>query len=129
MGATLPVLVAHVERDLVGAGLARLYAVNTFGAVAGSLAAGFVLLPGIGLTATTFVAAALNAGVAAIAWSAGGGTTPRSAPAAEPPAAAAPLGAGTRRIVAGLFALSGFGALAFQMAWVRLFGLVFGSSV
>ena len=33
------------------------------------------------------------------------------------------------RIVALLFALSGFGALAFQIAWVRLFGLVFGSSV
>src|SRR5258706_2238054 len=60
MGATLPVLVAHVERDLVGAGLARLYAVNTFGAVAGSIAAGFVLLPGIGLSATTVIAAALN---------------------------------------------------------------------
>ena len=33
MGATLPVLVAHVERDLVGKGLARLYALNTFVAV------------------------------------------------------------------------------------------------
>ena len=56
MGATLPVLVAVVERDLVGAALARLYALNTFGAVVGSLAAGFVLLPGIGLSATTYMA-------------------------------------------------------------------------
>src|SRR6185436_18901349 len=130
MGATLPVLVAHVERDRVGAGLARLYALNTLGAVAGSLAAGFVLLPGVGLTATTFVAAGLNVGVAAVAWSAG-----RRAPAAAAPAdlsaaaAAPPLDAGARRVMAALFALSGFGALAFQMAWVRLFGLVFGSSV
>src|SRR6185369_8632831 len=85
MGATLPVLVAHVERDRVGAGLARLYALNTLGAVAGSLAAGFVLLPGVGLTASTFVAAALNVGVAAIAWFAG----KRAANTAEPAAAPA----------------------------------------
>ena len=131
MGATLPVLVAHVERDLVGAGLARLYALNTLGAVAGSLAAGFVLLPGLGLTATTFVAAALNVGVAAVAWSAGRRAPEREAPAdaAAAAPAAALLDPGTRRVVAVLFALSGFGALAFQMAWVRLFGLVFGSSV
>jgi spermidine synthase len=129
MGATLPVLVAHVERDLVGAGLARLYAVNTFGAVVGSFAAGFVLLPGLGLSATTWIAAALNASVAAIAWSAGGRTAPEPAPAADAAVPAAPLGAGMRRVVAVLFALSGFGALAFQLAWVRLFGLVFGSSV
>ncbi len=128
MGATLPVLVAHVERDLVGAGLARLYALNTFGAVAGSLAAGFLLLPGLGLTGTTFVAAALNLVVAVVAWSARRTTAAPPAPSAAAPAAAM-LDPGTRRVVAWLFALSGFGALAFQIAWVRLFGLVFGSSV
>lgn len=129
MGATLPVLVAHVERDLVGAGLARLYALNTFGAVVGSLAAGFVLLPQVGLTATTFVAAGLNVAVALIAWRAG--AAPAAAPEA-PVAAVAPEGAldaRARGVVAVLFACSGFGALAFQIAWVRLFGLVFGSSV
>ncbi len=132
MGATLPVLVAHVERDLVGAGLARLYALNTLGAVVGSIAAGFLLLPVIGLTATTFVAAALNLAVAAVAWKRGGASA-RSAAVPEPVVAAAlpvaPLEPGPRRIVAVMFALSGFGALAFQIAWVRLFGLVFGSSV
>jgi spermidine synthase len=130
MGATLPVLVAHVEHDLVGAGLARLYALNTLGAVAGSLAAGFVLLPGLGLTGTTLVAAVLNVGVAALAWSSGGRASASEKPAASAPTLPpAPLDAGTRRVTAVLFALSGFGALAFQMAWVRLFGLVFGSSV
>ena len=130
MGATLPVLVAHVEHDLVGAGLARLYALNTLGAVAGSLAAGFVLLPGLGLTGTTLVAAVLNVGVAALAWSSGGRASASERTAARAPTLPpAPLDAGTRRVTAVLFALSGFGALAFQMAWVRLFGLVFGSSV
>ena len=143
MGATLPVLVAHVERERVGAALARLYALNTLGAVAGSLTAGFLLLPGLGLTATTLVAAALNLAVASLAWIAGapGRASPvpggaadsedeaRRAGATTPVSPAALLDPASRRAVAALFALSGFGALAFQLAWVRLFGLVFGSSV
>ncbi len=130
MGATLPVLVAHVERDVVGAGLARLYALNTFGAVAGSLAAGFVLMPGLGLTGTTLVAAALNVVVAIVAWRSGRASAGTPAEAASEAAdSTATLDVGSRRVMAWAFALSGFGALAFQMAWVRLFGLVFGSSV
>ncbi|MEQ1833855.1 MAG: fused MFS/spermidine synthase, partial [Candidatus Eisenbacteria bacterium] len=111
------------------AGLARLYALNTFGAVVGSLAAGFVLLPVLGLTATTFVAAALNLLAAAVAWNAGGTTNTAPRVAAATTSESALLDAGSRTVLAWLFALSGFGALAFQMAWVRLFGLVFGSSV
>jgi spermidine synthase len=130
MGATLPVLVAHFEHDLVGPALSRLYALNTFGAVAGSLAGGFALLPGIGLLATTWCAAALNVSVALLAW-----TVAR--PAAPPGRARAPaaevrsdgLMGGARGVFALLFALSGVAALAFQIAWVRLFSLVFGSSV
>src|SRR5262245_25637206 len=41
MGATLPVLVAHCERGRVGPALARLYALNTLGAVCGSILGGF----------------------------------------------------------------------------------------
>src|SRR5262245_55442459 len=52
MGATLPVLVGHFEHGRVGPALARLYALNTFGAVAGSFAGGFALLPGFGLPGT-----------------------------------------------------------------------------
>ena len=59
MGATLPVLVRAVDRgrgEGVGGVIARLYALNTLGAVAGVLAAGFVLLPGLGLGSTIHVA-------------------------------------------------------------------------
>ena len=133
MGATLPVLVARFEKAWVGPVLARLYAVNTFGAVAGSVAAGFVLMPGIGLMRTTWVAAALNAGVSALAWTMSArGEARASADASVPRAAAAQPPPGPRWITpifALLFALSGLSALAFQIAWVRLFGLVFGSSV
>ncbi|MBI5168514.1 MAG: fused MFS/spermidine synthase [Candidatus Eisenbacteria bacterium] len=129
MGATLPVLVEHFEKDLVGPALARLYAVNTFGAVAGSALAGFVFMPTLGLARTTYVAAAFNLAAGALAWFAGGAPA-RSAPPAAVPVPAAPAApAPSVAPVAVLFALSGFAALAFQIAWVRLFSLVFGSSV
>ena len=134
MGATLPVLVGYVERHLVGPALARLYALNTFGAVAGSIVSGFILLPNVGLVATTWIAAGLNTLVAAVAWRASRSTRPGAAAADAPVVGpvVTPVGAlsgAPRHVFAILFALSGFAALAFQIAWVRLFSLVLGSSV
>jgi spermidine synthase len=129
MGATLPVLVARVERGRLGAGLAGLYALNTAGAVLGSLLGGFVLLPAWGLLGTTGVAAALNAGAGLLAWRVArpqaaeplGQEVAGSDVAALPPRARAVLGV--------VFACSGFAALVLQIAWVRLYGLVLGSTV
>ena len=129
MGATLPVLVARVERGALGAGLAWLYAINTLGAVAGSVLGGFYLMPSYGLSVTTFVAAGLNLFAAALAWF-GSRDESRAALDDEREAAApAVLPTPARTIMAGLFALSGFTALLLQLAWIRLFGLVLGSSV
>jgi spermidine synthase len=130
MGATLPVLVARCERGALGAGLAWLYALNTLGAVAGSLLGGFLLLPGWGLTRSTFAAAALNLVAAAVAWRASARLDRASRPdvaSSSPPAAWLPATA--RRVLGAVFALSGFAALVLQLAWVRLFGLVLGSTV
>jgi spermidine synthase len=132
MGATLPVLVAEFELGRVGPSLARLYALNTFGAVAGSILGGFLLIPTVGLAATTAVAVALNLAAAALAWTRAGRsheTTPDdAAPAPARPADEA-LPETARRAFVWLVGLSGFAALALQIAWVRLFGLVLGSSV
>ncbi len=147
MGATLPVLVSHFEQ-VVGRALARLYAINTAGAVAGSLVGGFLLVPSFGLLRSTWWAGTLNLVAALIAMraareSAGQGVATRLpqamrssplhgeggaqlAPSGEPQALLPGWG---RAMLALLFALSGAAALAFQIAWMRLFGLVFGSSV
>jgi spermidine synthase len=132
MGATLPVLVTRFERGRVGPTMAWLYAVNTLGAVAGTFAGGFVLLPSIGLSATTWVAAALNAAAAITAWAASRHDTADVAHvrrAQESPADETSLAGGIRVAFAILFLLSGFTALTYQIAWVRIFTLVFGSSV
>jgi spermidine synthase len=68
MGATLPLLTARVERGGFGAGLARLYAVNTFGAVAGTLLAALVIVPSVGLLASALVASAANLLAGIVAW-------------------------------------------------------------
>lgn len=68
MGATLPLLAKHVvhrDRD-VGPRIGILYGINTFGAVAGTLAAAFVLLPSLGLKRTTWIGAAVNLGIFAL---------------------------------------------------------------
>lgn len=127
MGATLPVLVARIERGALGAGLARLYAINTLGAVLGSVLGGYLLMPGFGLTATTIVAAALNLAAALLAF-----VSPadeREASRAAPSTIVPVLPPTARRGFALLFAITGCTALLLQLAWVRLFGLVLGSSV
>src|SRR5262249_60157717 len=58
MGATFPIAVAAYAGGAADAGL--LYAVNTAGAAIGSLATGFVLIPAIGVRATTWLGIALN---------------------------------------------------------------------
>ena len=70
MGATFPVVARWYVPDAASATRAAgaLYAANTVGAALGALLAGFVLLPTVGLRATTWVAVGLNLGVAAAAW-------------------------------------------------------------
>ncbi len=129
MGATLPVLVARCERGVLGAGLAWLYAINTAGAVLGSLLAGFVLLPSVGLQASAAIAAGLNLTAAAIAFLVGREGRSASVTAASAPIPATLTRPAARRAVGLAFALSGFAAMALQAAWVRMYSLVLGSSV
>src|SRR5215216_801413 len=69
MGATLPVLSAALLRTAGhdSNSVTRLYACNLAGAILGTLAAGFVLLPAFGMRGTIAVAAMLNVVVGLIA--------------------------------------------------------------
>jgi spermidine synthase len=64
MGATLPVLSAALlsgrARTVSANAVARLYTCNLAGAILGTLAAGFILLPLVGLRATIWTAAVIN---------------------------------------------------------------------
>ncbi len=67
MGATLPVLAAAFARSSDSNSVTKLYACNLAGAILGTLAAGFVLLPALGVRMTIAVAALLNVIVGVIA--------------------------------------------------------------
>ncbi|MGI9166830.1 MAG: fused MFS/spermidine synthase [Pyrinomonadaceae bacterium] len=62
MGATLPVLAVALVRSpgFKSTWVTRLYTCNLVGAIAGTIAAGFFLLPTLGMRATIYVAAAIN---------------------------------------------------------------------
>ncbi|MFB3892946.1 MAG: fused MFS/spermidine synthase [Phycisphaerae bacterium] len=158
MGATLPVLAKFFAglSSRVGWSVGAVYAVNTFGAVAGAGLSGFVIIPALGVTGTIFLASALNLSVAAAAYTAhrriagrggAGASSAGTAVGGELTADAPPQGARTRRpasdpmlargsygpwalriLLAG-YGLSGFAALAFEIAWTRALAMMLGSSV
>lgn len=130
IGATFPVFVRWLDdsRSGLGRAAALVYWANTAGAVCGVFAAGFFLIEKLGLRASFLAAAALNLLCALLAY----GITSLKEPAASGPVsgtgeAAAP--AVVPRAAYVLLFLSGFAALAAQMAWTRSLSLAIGSSV
>jgi spermidine synthase len=126
MGATLPAAVALYQRgrrESHGAGRSAglLYAFNTAGAVAGSLATGIFLLSWAGMRSITLGAAFLNLLAAAVVLTfvpgvAGSGAS-ESAPARPARSSWIPLS---------VAALSGFAALTSEVAWTRSLVLLIG---
>ena len=136
MGGTLPALGQGLlrRRAAIGLGVGLLYFVNTLGAAAGCLLAGFALLPHLGLTRTTLLAAGINGLVAAVAWVLD--RRPEQVPAAltergEEPEPSVPDGPLTVPADWPLIVAFGSGmtALAFEVVWFRVLVLVFGSTV
>jgi spermidine synthase len=147
MGATFPIAVRWFARDAADTGL--LYAANTAGAAAGAIAAGFFLIPAVGLRGTTWIGVALNLIAAGGAWWLSGTALAdetfspeqrRSLPRRRSPRAPASEGGRSLRaprlnvdtgapsplLGCTAAALSGFGALVYEVSWTRLLALVIG---
>jgi spermidine synthase len=126
MGATLPLLARHAVRsdEQIGSRVGVLYAINTAGAIAGTLCAAFWLMPALGLRRTVWVGAALNGIVFALAARLARGAV--NPPAEEPRADAAADGA---RWILPAIALSGAVSFAYEVLWTRLLGHLLGGSL
>jgi hypothetical protein len=140
MGATLPVLVRYAigRRGQPGGTIAALYGINAAGAVVGALAAGFALIPALGLSQTTYLAALVNfaVGITAILIArrsqaqpvalSPANTVPRLSKAVQagesPKVGVVPLG----WICIGF---SGVAAMIYQVAWTRVLTLFIRTSV
>lgn len=140
MGASLPVLAKFfVNRpESLGRKVGDLYALNTLGAVLGAVLAGFLLLPAIGVRATTGLAVAANLAIGAWALVLAGrvrepGETSAPVPPllVERPSPGAPSGESiplmTWLVLAGT-GLSGAAAMVYEVAWTRALSLMIGSS-
>ncbi|HEX6315154.1 MAG TPA: hypothetical protein VFZ73_09860, partial [Gemmatimonadaceae bacterium] len=129
MGATLPAIARYVTATPSGVSwLGFFYGGNIVGAVFGTLLAGFYLLRHHDVAFATFVAAAINFGVAGLAWLYAK-TAPHTAPVDETQAAArvtVPPGSWPVLVTIGL---SGMTALGAQVVWTRLLTLLLGGTV
>jgi len=140
MGGTLPVLAKYMIRSLSfrGETVARLYYINSFGAVLGTLLAGFYLIYHFGLEASIWIATLINfaAGVAAFVLSrfAIDADLGLSAKVKEGPG---PVGPGEEsnayspaiiRISLAAIFFSGVAAMFYELVWIRLLSQVLGSS-
>ncbi|RKF38454.1 spermidine synthase [Paraburkholderia fungorum] len=138
MGGTLPVLMRALRPATaqVGRSGARLYAANTAGAIAGTLAASFVLIPWLGVLGSACAAAALNAGAALVAallgrskqalvpaveWSAPlTPVGPSSADIAHEASSSAPVTASKVHFALALYAIAGGVALGYEVVWSQV---------
>ena len=141
MGATFPIAADWLSKTGRTANdAALLYAANTAGAAMGAIAAGFWLIPALGLRATTWVGVALNV-------TAAGGALwiSRQQPVTTITAENAEKSKNTKKssprsvrslrsnvvtprpgLAAAAVGISGFAALVYEVAWTRLLALVIG---
>ena len=137
MGGTLPAMARVFVRSSheVRSGVGRLYALNTFGAVAGTALCGFWVLPWLGMRATVWLAVAANLAIGGLAWHLdrrlGAPLAPVSPPGTDPPPVPEPPPALPRPALAALLltlAVSGGAAMVNQVGWTRALTLMIGSS-
>lgn len=132
MGATLPVLVAHLQKSIrhIGRTVSLLYALNTFGSAFAAFASVQVLFVLGGLRASLAVAVVCNFATAWLVW--GATRHLERAPAGDPPppqAAPALASAWTLPYGAAAAALAavGFLSLSLEILWFRLLGFMTAS--
>jgi len=121
MGATLPILIRYYVAEIaaVGEEAGRVYTANTWGAAAGTLLAGFVFVPYLGVILSLFLAVGVNLAISVAAW-----LFSRTADAPSIARLDSPKAGPGIVLVAML--LSGFAALMDEVAWTRVLGLVAG---
>ena len=123
MGATLPALEAVLAPAMADrAAVGRVYAANTAGAVAGTLATAFLLVPALGLSLTLATCAALNFACAALMLAA------RPAPGRAVVAARSTTGRAGARLLAVLF-LTGLLGIGYEVLTVRVLGQILENTI
>jgi spermidine synthase len=135
MGATLPLLTKYVvqTKEQIGSRVGLLYATNTLGAIGGTVVAGFVLLPLLGLNGTVWVGVAINLLVFVLAATIARAIGDHARLHPEEPEAAATKELfevpRSRLWILPLMLLSGANSFVYEVLWTRLLGHILGGSI
>lgn len=137
MGATLPLLTKYAvkSKQQIGTRVGLLYASNTIGAIGGTLVAGFLLLPLLGLNGTVWVGVAINLLVfiiaALIAKSIG--KLENEGGASQSELSQQNIEASNmskwRQWILPVMLISGATSFVYEVLWTRLLGHVLGGSI
>ncbi|UCF43072.1 MAG: fused MFS/spermidine synthase, partial [Planctomycetota bacterium] len=136
MGATLPILCRFYVSSLshLGTHAGRLYGLNTIGAALGALLCGFWFIHYLSMPGTLILAVLINGVIGILCLRAGSGTRPRKAASdSKTPSQADVVGTskvaqypGALTAALVIFAVSGFCAMAYEVIWAKLLGLIVG---
>lgn len=133
MGGTLPIITRLLVRqdDQFGVRLSWLYGSNTLGAVIGTLLAGFILIPTIGVWFSQLTAVAFNLTIGILALLIDRKLEPLRTEEEENTEPALPVLPEERPILTLVFwgtAISGFASLSLEVLWTRGISIAVGSS-
>jgi spermidine synthase len=146
MGITLPVLCRFYVDDLghIGARTGRLYGINTIGGAAGAVLCGFFLIEALGIWGTLAVAVGINILIGLLCIHMSKNTTSFADEPIKHPEkniksknrntlketgnpAPVPVDDGmVINLALWIFGISGFCAMAYEVIWTRLLGLILG---
>lgn len=141
MGATLPMLTRYAvtTESEIGSRVGTLYAINTLGAVLGTVVAAFVLLPSLGLMGTVWSGVAINLLVfvlAVLVAKRAIGVSEETAQKTQAESAdelddhKAPVPILRRRtIILPIMLLSGTTSFVYEVLWTRLLSHILGGSI
>jgi len=136
MGGTLPLVVkSFVQRDAeLGRFSGTFYAVNTLGALAGTLICAFALVPFLGVAHTTLIAVAINLTIGTLVALISLQIKPRQSYTGdtvsdEEPASTWRHDPAAARVALFAIAMSGLAALALEVIWIRILTLSFSGTV
>jgi len=137
MGATLPLLTKYVVKseEQIGPRVGLLYATNTIGAVGGTVVAGFILLPALGLNGTVWVGVGVNllvfviAALIAKAVAQEQSETEAADEAATEVEAVSVAPLQGRQWILPIMLLSGGNSFVYEVLWTRLLGHILGGSI
>src|SRR5687768_7422941 len=122
MGMTLPLLTqSSVDRiETSGQVIGLLYGINTLGAAAGSLFAGYILIGKFGFDGAIYIAVLLNLGVTLIATVFGRWIVTKQNPEQKTPTAKLALSSWKHHQILFASFLIGYIGLGFEMVWIRV---------